>query len=208
MTGAAALLLACSAAFWAAGQGSAAAAEPAQNPERLREAGNASRTCSESDRYARMDFWVGTWQVRVDGRLVGTNRIEKTLNGCAIEEHWSALTGSHGMSLFYVDDEGVWRQVWVTDTATRPGGVKEKVLIPAPSSDSVRFQGQVGSSDGKSYLDRTTLLQLTDGRVRQVIEVSTDGGETWQTVFDAIYERCANCADGDEGRDTGAAHGS
>jgi hypothetical protein len=36
-------------------------------------------------------------------------------------------------------------------------------------------------------LDRTTLTPLSDGRVRQVIEISRDHGTTWQTGFDAYY---------------------
>jgi hypothetical protein len=38
-------------------------------------------------------------------------------------------------------------------------------------------------------LDRTTLTPLADGRVRQVIERSSDGGTTWTTGFDAMYVR-------------------
>ena len=53
----------------------------------------------------------------------------------------------------------------------------------------VRFQGEIPLEDNRSYLDRTTLTPLPDGRVRQVIEWSTDGGETWNIAFDAYYIR-------------------
>jgi hypothetical protein len=36
-------------------------------------------------------------------------------------------------------------------------------------------------------LDRTTLTPLGNGRVRQVIETSRDGGKTWRVGFDAVY---------------------
>jgi hypothetical protein len=53
----------------------------------------------------------------------------------------------------------------------------------------VRFQGEISKPDGTSYLDRTTLTPLTGDRVRQVIEISRDGGKTWQVTFDAEYRR-------------------
>jgi hypothetical protein len=53
----------------------------------------------------------------------------------------------------------------------------------------VRFQGEIPKPDGTSYLDRTTLSPLSGNRVRQVIEISRDGGKTWQVTFDAEYPR-------------------
>lgn len=144
--------------------------------------------CEEVDGFHRLDFWVGEWDVRVDDRTVGSNRIEKILDGCAIMEHWSGAGGGQGKSLFYYDpvrDE--WKQVWVTGQATRTGGLKEKRLIERREGGGVRFQGEIPTADGGAYLDRTTLTPLDGGRVRQVIEVSRDGGETWRTVFDAVY---------------------
>ena len=37
--------------------------------------------------------------------------------------------------------------------------------------------------------DRTTLTREAPDRVRQLIEVSKDGGKTWVSVFDAEYRR-------------------
>ena len=48
---------------------------------------------------------------------------------------------------------------------------------------------------GGTYLDRTTLTPLADGRVHQRIEVSGDG-VAWRTVFDAIYVRADGTAAG------------
>jgi hypothetical protein len=41
--------------------------------------------------------------------------------------------------------------------------------------------------DGTSHLDRTTLVPLSGGRVRQTIEISRDAGKTWEVTFDAEY---------------------
>lgn len=146
-------------------------------------------TCVDTPVYELLDFWLGEWDVFVGDEQVGHNRISKVLEGCAITEDWHGAGGTHGMSLFYVDPDGTWQQVWVTGQATRPGGTKEKSLIERPDDRSVRFQGRVRHPAAGEWLDRTTLTGLADGSVRQVIEISRDHGENWTVTFDAFYRR-------------------
>lgn len=136
-----------------------------------------------------LDFWLGEWAVfdRASGRKAGHNLIEMKLDGCAIFEHWTGVGGSRGKSLFYYDARTEkWTQVWVTGNTARPGGlkIKQRIEIPGPG---VRFQGRIELEDGGTHLDRTTLTPHDDGTVAQHIEISRDGGKTWQTTFDAIY---------------------
>lgn len=154
----------------------------------LGQAGDAPRTCAEIEGFGRLDFWVGRWDVHVDGRKVGDNRIEKIVGGCALMEHWQSASGGEGKSLFYyLPATSEWKQVWVTPRAASPGGVKEKTRVASYEGPGVRFQGVIRRPGGDSYLDRTTLTPLDDGRVRQVIETSSDGGDSWQVRFDAVY---------------------
>ena len=150
-------------------------------------AGQVVESCTEAPGLERLDFWVGEWTVWVGEELVGRNRIVKVQGGCAIEEHWIDAGGGTGQSLFYfVRSADEWRQVWVTPSALSAGGMKEKQQIDAPAS-AIRFQGTIESVGRAPYLDRTTLTPLSGGRVRQHIEISTDGGATWRTTFDAEY---------------------
>lgn len=149
----------------------------------------AAPACSENSTYKALDFWVGEWDVYVGEELAGVNRIEKILSGCAVMEHWRGVGGGEGKSLFFVTTDDHWKQVWVTEWATRPGGVKEKTWKDMDVPDQVRFQGTISLPGGRNYLDRTTLTRLPSGDVRQVIETSTDGGTTWETGFDALYRR-------------------
>jgi hypothetical protein len=144
--------------------------------------------CEADSAFSTLDFWLGDWDVYVGDELAGTNRIEKILDGCAILEHWTGSGGGQGKSLFYYQKStGVWKQVWVTQQAMRVGGLKEKQLVARLEDGGVRFRGEIARGDGTTYLDRTTLTPLPDGRVRQVIEVSEDGGNTWRATFDANY---------------------
>lgn len=149
-------------------------------------------TCREAPGFRRLDFWVGRWDVfdAASGKKVGENVIESVLKGCAIYENWTGGDGSEGKSWFYrLPATGVWKQIWVTEMAARRGGVKEKQLVADYPGPGVRFRGRIALKDGGSYLDQTTLEPLDDGRVRQIIEISTDGGRNWQTIFDAFYQR-------------------
>ena len=148
---------------------------------------SAQEPCAQTPGFDRLDFWLGEWDVLSDGWPVGTNRITKILDGCAVSEEWVGQGGSRGRSLFYyLPRSDQWKQVWVTTTATRTGGVKEKSLVEILDDGSLRFQGTVQAADGALWQDRTTLTPLEDGRVRQLIEISPDGRE-WQTNFDAVY---------------------
>lgn len=144
--------------------------------------------CTDDPAYSLLDFWIGEWIVYSGDVKAGENRIEKILDGCAVAEFWVGEGGGEGQSLFYVDTDGRWQQVWVTAWAANPGGVKEKTHIESDAG-SVRFQGEISHPVHGRYLDRTTLTPNSDGTVRQLIEVSVDGGGSWRTTFDAIYKR-------------------
>lgn len=146
------------------------------------------QVCDGSEVYERLDFWIGEWDVFVGDRQVGTNRIERVVGGCAVMEHWQAAGGGEGKSLFYVPpQDSTWQQVWVAGPASRPGAVKEKRLEEILDDGALRFVGRVPLPGGGSVLDRTTLTPLEGGRVRQVIEISRDDGESWLSRFDAVY---------------------
>lgn len=148
------------------------------------------KPCAADSAWRELEFWVGEWDVFAGGRRAGTNRIEPILGGCALVEHWTDASGREGKSLFYYQPvTAEWKQVWVTEQAGAVGGLKEKTLVERLPGGALRFQGEIPLPNGRSYLDRTTLTPLPDGRVWQRIEVSRDRGRTWETTFDAEYAR-------------------
>jgi hypothetical protein len=151
-------------------------------------AADAPLACTAEPALAQLDFWLGDWQVCVAGERVGRDRVTKVLGGCAVREEWTASDGSRGESLFYYSaSDKLWKQVWVTDQALHPGGLKEKHLIARFADGGVRFQGEIALPDGRRVLDRTTLRPAAAGRVGQRIEISRDGGEHWTPTFEAEY---------------------
>jgi hypothetical protein len=137
-----------------------------------------------------LDFWIGDWTVAVGGRRAGTDRVERVSKGAGVLERWTDADGSEGTSLFSFDPYAcTWHQLWITDTPGQVGGLKHKDLVAFVPGASVRFQGAYPGRRTVTVLDRTTLTVLADGTVRQLIEISVDGGTVWQGAFDAIYTR-------------------
>jgi tetratricopeptide (TPR) repeat protein len=143
-----------------------------------------ARPCEYSDKHRAFDFWIGEWDLfNPQGQQVGSNSIQKILNGCVIYENWtSARSGYFGKSFnYFAPSIGKWRQNWVDGA----GGI---VWYEGEVKDGVmHFTGESISMDGSIQLARVTLTPLPDGRVHHVIEQSADDGKTWSIYFDGLY---------------------
>jgi len=132
--------------------------------------------------YAQFDFWVGEWTVLPwSGREVDNpsrNRIEKILDGCALSEQFAAEGYSGNSITFYDRYDERWHQTWVAsdgDPLYLVGGWRDGKMVLADDPQDERPKS------------RLTWQPLDGGQVRQTWELSRDGGETWQTVFDGRY---------------------
>ncbi|MEZ4701085.1 MAG: hypothetical protein R2834_12185 [Rhodothermales bacterium] len=137
------------------------------------------------DPYRAFDFWVGSWDVMLaNGNKAGTNRIEKTENGCLLLENWTAARGTTGKSMNYVDPtDGRWRQVWVDQ------GGSVIYLAGGVEHGAMKLSGELIDAAGNRSLLRGTWIPLNAQLVRQLFEQSLDNGATWSTWFDGYYHR-------------------
>ena len=142
-------------------------------------------TC-EAPEHHQFDFWIGEWTVRGRaGAVVGTNRVEPILSGCAIAEHWTSSGANRGTSLnFYDRAAGSWKQTWI-DNAGQPlyltGTFREGRMVLEGTTP-----GAAGAAPSRQ---RITWTPLEGGDVRQLWETSTDDGKTWTVAFDGRYSR-------------------
>ena len=142
--------------------------------------------CSAPE-YRQFDFWVGDWTVTTpQGNLAGSNRIERTLEGCALQEHWVGSKGGTGTSLnMWSATDRRWHQVWMDDS----GNMLE--LAGALEGNQMVLSGKhpTPGGDGGVTIERITWTPQAGGSVRQLWESSKDGGATWTTQFDGLYVR-------------------
>jgi hypothetical protein len=137
--------------------------------------------------HRQFDFWVGEWDVaNPAGVLVGRNRIDAAHGGCALIEHWTSVNGVTGTSLSIYDrDSGRWHQTWVDSGGgllRLDGGIVGGAMVL--TGDALD-----AGPPAKMSRQRVTWTRKPDGRVRQLWESSTDGGRTWNVVFDGWYSR-------------------
>jgi hypothetical protein len=130
------------------------------------------------------DFWIGDWKVSTQGKPVGTNHVERILDGCALIENWSGLKGGEGKSLnFYDRDDGLWHQTWID----RSGGAL--FLSGKFENGAMRLEGvRASSAKQPAARHRITWTPLSGGKVRQLWESSPLDKDQWTTQFDGLYE--------------------
>jgi FimV-like protein len=130
--------------------------------------------------YRQFDFWVGEWDVFSGTQPVGTSSVQLILKDCVVFENWRALAGgSEGKSLNkYNSSSKKWEQFWVADN----GGTTH--YIGELKDGAMAF---VEALSPKPVTQRLTFSKLSDGRVRQLGEQSSDGGKTWTIGYDFIY---------------------
>lgn len=149
----------------------------AQQPPRI--------DCKAADHRA-FDFWIGDWNVTDSaGRVVyGTNHVSSEEAGCLVHERWSGSRGGTGQSLNFFDRAGgQWHQVWVGNDGVVlriAGGIRDGQMV---------LEGDGVNAQGRQVTNRATWSPQPDGRVRQYWQQSSDGGKTWQVVFDGWYRR-------------------
>ncbi|WP_340203303.1 hypothetical protein [Ascidiimonas sp. W6] len=135
--------------------------------------------------HQQFDFWKGKWKTYTpDGKLAGTNQIEKIQDNCILREDWKSASGSYsGTSYnYYNQTTKQWEQIWIDNQGQNlhlKGGFQTGRMILI--SDSLT------QSDGGYLINRITWTPLKQGWVRQHWETKKDKGE-WVTVFDGTYK--------------------
>lgn len=130
----------------------------------------------------QFDFWVDEWDVFSGSSRVGGSVVERRLDGNLVLENWAGRGGSTGKSFNYHDPStGEWTQNWVAGNGSiveMRGGVVDGAM---------RLVGEQVSTSGVVTDYRGIFTPLEDGAVRQELQTSDDGGETWNPGFTGIY---------------------
>ena len=141
--------------------------------------------------YSQFDFWVGRWNARwtdAQGKEAeGTNRIEKTLDGCVIVEHFDGAPGSplKGTSVSTYDRRAQqWKQTWVDNTGAY-------LDFTGNWQDGRMTLARSAVVQGKPSLQRMVFRDIGAQRFTWDWDVSSDAGATWSTQWRIEYTRAA-----------------
>lgn len=132
----------------------------------------------------RFDFWAGEWAVVDADRSLGTTVFRTHSGGNLLFERWSGSDGRNAVSMTYYDFAAEhWVKAWVGDRGD------SRVVEGGYRDGAMRLSGRLTRPDGTTRPVRSTTIPHADGSIRQRLETSTDGGETWSRATERTYER-------------------
>lgn len=143
------------------------------------------KPCTDPD-YRAFDFWIGDW-IAYDhdtNRMLGHDTVDPFLDGCVVLENWIGASGFNGSSFnVYSLADGKWHQSWNDNqggVTFLEGGIFDGKMVMegiVPNPDG---------PDGRGKL-RITWQAMPQGGVREIGEMSIDGGASWRPDFDIVY---------------------
>lgn len=133
--------------------------------------------------YKHFEFWLGEWKVlNKQGKHVGDSVISSIMNGCAMSEAWTSVTGYRGVSYnFYDKNKQQWHQTWI-------GMDGNPLYLDGKLIDNKMVLSGKTTANGKTTIQKITWTPLEDGRVSQHWQTSTDDGKTWNELFLGFYQ--------------------
>ena len=137
--------------------------------------------CKFDDNYRKFDFWVGEWDVYIQGQKIAESSITNTNGNCGILENWRPTNSNGGNSISYYDPaDKKWKQNWVA------GGSVSHYEEPENYSDG---DIQLIAKGNNNWFRMIWTYNKIDDTVRQTQESSTDEGKTWTMGFYGLYKR-------------------
>ncbi|MBX2845701.1 MAG: hypothetical protein KTR13_05740 [Saprospiraceae bacterium] len=141
----------------------------------------------------KYDFWIGNWEVswsEGDGKIgKGTNRIEATLNGKVLQEHFQVaagqMAGFKGTSISVFNPKNSsWKQAWADSNGGYfdfTGGVDD--------SGNPTFITAVNKTEQGELVQRMVFREIDQNAFVWDWEGSQDGGKTWKLNWQINYKR-------------------
>ena len=145
--------------------------------------GQAVAAC-QAPEHRRLDFWAGDWDaydVDAPARVAARVEVASILGGCVLRERYAGVDGLEGESYTIYDAaRGVWHQTWVTNK----GQLLE--IEGRFAGDTLTMEGVITAKDGGKTRIRAS-WKPENGGVRETAQTSSDGGVSWQPLFDMRF---------------------
>ena len=145
--------------------------------------------CAAEPHSHDFDFWIGDWEVYQTGTkfLVGHSLVQSIAGDCALLENWTSTQAHSGKSFNYYDAAvGKWEQDWLG-----AGGQsdRQRFYNGEYKDGAMSFTNETVNAQKVKVLGNFRFYNIDKDTVRQYLEQSTDGGKTYQPVYDFTYVR-------------------
>jgi tetratricopeptide (TPR) repeat protein len=145
--------------------------------------------CAKEPHNHDFDFWIGDWDCMPTGTnfVTGHSRIESMAGGCAVLENFTSNQQYTGKSFnFYDPAKGKWEQDWVGGGGA---GDRNQYTNGEYKDGAMHFKYEAVNAKGIRVLGNFIFYNIDKDTVRQYLELSTDGGKTYQVSYDLTYKR-------------------
>ena len=153
----------------------------------LQQATRFANPCRFEPEYSAFDFWIGDWDIYVNGQMIARNIVTREMNGCIVHERYQTANGAiRGESINYYDpQEKRWKQNWVSG-----GGNVIAYAGNSPRQGVMELNGtSVAPGAPGVQLQRVVWERTPDDGLTQTVSTSNDNGKTWSPGFAGRYVR-------------------
>lgn len=142
--------------------------------------------CTEA--HNNFDFWIGDWTVYdTDGKVIGTNTIQKEYDNCVLREQWESSGTSRGTSYnYYNTTDKTWNQVWIDSN-----GFSLELKGNYDVDKMILRSDLLSGKNGKFY-HQITWINNEDGSVTQIWDVLSEKQEKTSELFKGLYKKRVN----------------
>lgn len=136
--------------------------------------------CRNAPEFRQLDYWLGEWDVEANGQKIAQSSIQVILDDCVVFENYLTADNAYAGKSFSLWNAANkrWEQQYA-DTTGRftlwTGGLVDGTMVM--------------TTEGGGATQRMSYIKQGPDKVRQLIEVSTDGGKTWTPGYDGMYVR-------------------
>ena len=142
--------------------------------------------------YRQFDFWIGEWEAfEPGGKKAGDSKVSIILDSCIIFEEWTSATLQQGLRYAgksfntYNTSTRQWQQTWVDNAA----GTNEYMQGKFENKQIIYTSTPFKISKDSIAIRKMSFTNLSPNKVRQLGEISKDGGTTWIIEYDLEYRR-------------------
>ena len=148
---------------------------------------NNQKPCSSTEA-SQFNFWIGDWELTWNDTSHGTNRVQKIMDGCAVNENFysPALKYSGSSWSMYNPRLKLWQQTWIDNQGgyiALSGKFENNEMTLTTASQKL--------PDGSEIISRMVFFNITPQNFDWRWESTKDNSASWQTNWLIHYKRKA-----------------